>query len=347
MKALGLKNYKVMISHLLFWLSFILYNMIDAGWGADDSWTFSIAPSLLTDLIVVIPLVYINFYLLMPALYSKRKYVKYSCCFFLLLFIGGLAKRYFAFAIWLPLEHMDKPAIWQPDNFWITARIIKNSSKIFPVIAASLILKLMSNAYRQERRLRAIEKEKFDAEIGLLKAQINPHFFFNTLNSLYFLTLEQSPKSPELVMHLSRLMRYMLYETSTDLVLLTAELAHLENYIGIEQMRFGDRLELSFQYSGEIIGRRIAPLLLLPFVENAFKHGIENNGGWVTIDLKVSKKRLYLKVENGFTGSTDPEHRGMGLQNVKRRLDLIYPSQHQLNIKQDNNIYQVDLKIDL
>lgn len=347
MKARGLKNYKVIIGHLIFWLSFILYTMIDAGWGEDDSWIFSVPPSLLTDLIVVIPLVYINFYLLMPFLYSKRKYVQYICCFVLLLLAGGLAKRYFAFAIWLPMEHLNKPAIWQPGNFWITARIIKNSSKIFPVIAVSLILKLMNNAYRQERRLRAIEKEKFDAEIGLLKAQINPHFFFNTLNSLYFLTHKQSPKSPELVMHLSKLMRYILYETGTDQVLLTAELAHLENYLGIEQMRFGDRLDLSFQYSGEIIGRRIAPLLLLPFVENAFKHGIEKNGGWVTIDLKVSEKRLYLKVENGFTSSTALKHHGMGLKNVKRRLDLIYPSQHQLNIKQDNNIYQVDLKIDL
>jgi two-component system LytT family sensor kinase len=341
------KNYKVIACHLIFWLSFILYNMVDAGWEEDDTWTLTIAPSLLTDLVVIIPIVYINFYLLMPFLYSKRKYVAYIGCFILLLFLGGLAKRYFAYSVWLPLARLDHPNSWQPVNFWIPARVVKNMSKIFPVIAATIILKLMSDAYQQERKLRAIAKEKFDAEIGLLKAQINPHFFFNTLNSLYFLTLEASPKSPELVLHLSRLMRYMLYETGASLVLLTDEIAHLENYIGIEQMRFDDRLDLSFQASGDITGQRIAPLLLLPFVENAFKHGIEKNGGWVTIDLKVSEKRLYLKVENGFTESYGHRHKGMGLNNVKRRLDLIYPSHHQLNIKQDNNIYQVDLKIDL
>lgn len=341
------QNYKLMIIHLIFWLAFILYNLIEAGWQEDDSWILNIRPALTTDLIIIIPIVYFNFYLLLPALFSKRKYLKYVICFILLLVIGGLAKRFFAFYIWIPLEHLHDPNSWQPENFWIAARIIKNISKIFPVIAATMILKLMSDAYRQEKILRETEKEKFDAEIGLLKTQINPHFFFNTLNSLYFLTMEQSPKSPKLVMQLSNLMRYMLYETGTNQVLLTQELEHLENYIGIEQMRFEDRLELSFQYSGEISGNWIAPLLLLPFVENAFKHGIENNGGWVTIDLKVIEKRLYLKVENGFTAGPDDKSGGMGLRNVKRRLDLIYPSRHELTVTQNNNIYQIDLKIDL
>ncbi|MDN5284284.1 MAG: sensor histidine kinase [Mucilaginibacter sp.] len=338
------KNYRAIGGHLLFWLFFILYNLIDAGWTDNYSWIFSIPQSLITDLVVIIPMVYINLYMLMPVLYNKRKYVIYICCFIFLLFAGGLGKRFFAFSLWLPLEHLNNPANWDPGDFWILARIVKNIAKIFPVIAATMVLKLVSNAYQQEIRLRTIEREKFDAEIGFLKAQINPHFFFNTLNSLYFLTLENSPKAPTLVMHLSQLMRYMLYDTSTSQVLLTDELAHLKNYIGIEQMRFGDQLELSFQYSGQIDGQWIAPLLLLPFVENAFKHGIKNNGGWVTIDLKVSEKRLYLKVENSFAGTFTQR---MGLKNVKRRLALIYPLHHQLSIKQDNNIYQVDLKIDL
>jgi two-component system LytT family sensor kinase len=341
------KNYKAIAIHLLFWLCFIVYNLIDAGWTEWDSWVFSIPPSLATDLVVIVPMVYMNIYLLMPALYGKRKYAAYVGCFAILLIAGGLAKRFFAFSIWLPLERFDNPASTQPGNYWIAARIIKNIAKTFPVIAATMLLQLINNAYRQEKRLRDIEKEKFDAEIGLLKAQINPHFFFNTLNSLYFLTMENSPKSPKLVMHLSKLMRYMLYETGGNKVLLTDELAHLENYIGIEQTRFDDRLEMSFQCTGEIEGQWIAPLLLLPFVENAFKHGIENNGGWVTIDLKVSEKRLYLKVENSFTEPKGQPLQGLGLKNVKRRLALLYPSHYQLGVTQDDNIYQVDLKIDL
>ena len=139
----------------------------------------------------------------------------------------------------------------------------------------------------------------------------------------------------------------MLYDTGGNKVLLTDEITHLGNYIGIEQIRFDGRMELSFQYSGEIEGQWIAPLLLLPFVENAFKHGVENNAGWVTIDLKVSGKRLYLKVENSFAETVNQRSPGLGLRNVRRRLALLYPSHHELSIKQDNNIYQVDLKIDL
>lgn len=342
------RNYKIIGNHLLFWLAFVLYNIIDAGWTDKDSWVFSIRPSLGTDLIVIIPIVYVNYYLLMPRLYSKRKYGMYICCFILLLFIGGLETRFFAFSIWLPLEHLNNPAEWEPGNFWILARIIKNIAKIFPVIAASMILKLIGNAYRQEKKLRTIERANFDAEIGLLKAQINPHFFFNTLNSLYSLTMEASSKSPKMVMHLAELMRYMLYDTSASKVLLINEIAHLRNYIGIEQMRFGDHLDLSFQYSGNLAGQWIAPLLLLPFIENAFKHGVEKNKGWVTIDLKVNEKRLYLKVENSFTESPGQIHKGgMGLRNVKRRLELIYPLHHQLSIENDNNVYKVDLKVDL
>ena len=342
------KNYRVIGIHLLFWLAFILYNIIDAGWTGKDSWIFSIRPSLATDLVVIVPIVYINYYLLMPVFYSKGKYIQYICCFILLLFMGGLGTRFFAFSIWLPLEHLGNPSEWEPGNFWIPARIIKNIAKIFPVIAATMIIRLVGNAYRQEKRIREIERESYDAEIGLLKAQINPHFFFNTLNSLYSLSMEASPKSPKMIMHLADLMRYMLYDTSASKVLLTDELAHLENYIGIERMRFADHLDLSFQYSGEIEGQWITPLLLLPFVENAFKHGVEKDGGWVTIDLKVSEKRLYMKVENSFTEIPGQTHRGgMGLKNVKRRLALIYPSHHQLNVEHDNDVFKVDLKIDL
>lgn len=348
MIALVRRNFKTISNHLLFWFFFIAFSLIDAGWTDKDTWEFSLPPSLATDLIVIVPIVYINLYLLMPALYNKRKYVLYICCFLLLLFVGGLGKRFFAYSIWLPLEHLHNPADLEPGNFWILARIIKNIVKIFPVIAATMILKLISNAYRQERRLRTIERENFDAEIGLLKAQINPHFFFNTLNSLYSLTMEASPKSPKMVMHLAELMRYMLYDTGSNKVLITDEVAHLENYLGIEQMRFGDHLDLSFQYSGDIAGQSIAPLLLLPFVENAFKHGVEKNEGWVTIDLKVSEKRLYLKVENSFKENPGQRHHGgVGLKNVKRRLALIYPLHHQLDIEQDDSVYKVDLKIDL
>jgi LytS/YehU family sensor histidine kinase len=139
----------------------------------------------------------------------------------------------------------------------------------------------------------------------------------------------------------------MLYEASAHTVLLKDEITYLENYIGIEQMRYVERLDLSFQYSGDIAGKSISPLLLLPFVENAFKHGIEDSSGWITIDLKVIGTALYLKVENSFTLPAKPKKPGLGLLNVKKRLDLAYPGKHELHINQNDDIYSVALTLQL
>jgi two-component system, LytTR family, sensor kinase len=210
-----------------------------------------------------------------------------------------------------------------------------------------MLIKLMGNSFKQEKLLREIEKEKFSAELGLLKAQINPHFLFNTLNSLYALTLKGSEQASKVVLRLSDLMHYMLYEASTNKVLLKNEIKYLENYISVEQMRFAERLDLSFQCSGDIKGKMIAPLLLLPFVENAFKHGIEDNAGWVTINLKVTGSRLFLKVENSCTVVSKQKGNGMGLKNVKRRLELSYPNDYELTINKTADVFEAELQIDI
>jgi LytS/YehU family sensor histidine kinase len=139
----------------------------------------------------------------------------------------------------------------------------------------------------------------------------------------------------------------MLYEASANKMPLSDEIKYLGNYISIEQMRFAERLELSFQYSGDIEGKVIAPLLLLPFVENAFKHGIEDDSGWITINLKVIGTRLFLKVENSCTEASKEKQEGMGLSNVKRRLELTYPNNYQLMINETIGTFEVELEIDL
>ena len=342
-------DYRVIGRHLLFWLAYLLYIVLDEGWERRDVWYFRLPAHLLTDVPIAILIVYANLYLLMPAFYLSRRYVPYIIGFVGLLLLGGLAGRFFAWSIWLPLERISEPARHRPEptEFWIIARIVKNAADIFPVVAATMVIKLMRNAYQQEKQLRAIEKEKFTAEMDLLKAQINPHFFFNTLNSVYALTLAGSKKSADVVLRLADLMRYVLYEASASKVSLRDEITHLENYIGIEQMRFADRLDLSFQCSGDIDGKEIVPLLVLPFIENAFKHGIEDASGWITIDLKVTGNRLFLKVENSFDPTAALKPKGLGLSNVKRRLALTYPQSYALDLKPDNGVYTVDLKLDL
>lgn len=142
-------------------------------------------------------------------------------------------------------------------------------------------------------------------------------------------------------------MSYMLYDARADKVHLSDEISHLENYIDIEQMRFSDRLELSFQHSGDIAGKMIAPLLLLPFVENAFKHGIADEAGWITISLKVVGKQLFFKVDNSFPVKPKKSKNGLGLVNLRRRLDLTYPGNYELKLNGSDHVFGADLKLNL
>lgn len=343
-----LKQYNSVGRHLLFWMTYILYITIISGWNHRDTWHFSLPePDQLTDVLLAMLAVYINLYFLIPAFHLRQKYLQYVLYLLLLVFSGGITERFFCWWIWFPIARRHHSGNQLPTEFWLTIRIIKDTIDVFMVVSATMFIKLLRNANKQEKKLREIEKEKFSAEMSLLKAQINPHFFFNTLNSLYALTLVGSKESPGVVLKLSNLMRYMLYEASESKVMLCNELTHLQNYIHIEQMRFTERLDLSFHYSGDIEGKWIVPLLLLPFIENAFKHGIENNSGWITIDLKVIENQLCLKVENSFDVPSKSKVGGLGLTNVKRRLHLVYPGEHELQMEQDDGVYKVDLKLNL
>ncbi|HMH34604.1 MAG TPA: histidine kinase [Puia sp.] len=342
-------NYKRILKHLLFWLAYTLYQILQQLWENTDEFSFHARPQLFTNIPIDILFVYINLYVLMPHFYYKRRYVQYVLTLIVLLLADGIVARYFTWAVWLNWDKLHNPDIYLSENknFFIPVRILRNSVQTYPVIAVTMLIKLMDNSFKQEKQLREIEKEKFSAELRLLKAQINPHFFFNTLNSLYALTLKGSAQASKVVLRLSDLMHYMLYEASSNKVLLKDEIKYLENYISIEQLRFAERLDLSFQYSGDIEGKHIAPLLMLPFVENAFKHGVENDKGWVTINLNVIGSRLFLKVENSCTAVSKQKSSGMGLKNVKRRLELMYPGNYQLTINETAGAFEAELEMDI
>lgn len=190
------------------------------------------------------------------------------------------------------------------------------------------------------------------AELNLLKAQIHPHFLFNTLNNLYALTLNNSPKSPEIVMGLSEILRYMLYECNVESVSLKKDVEMLENFILLEKMRYEERLDFNFTKEGDLEKYQIAPLLLLPLVENAFKHGAGEKLGqaWINIELEIKDKILTFKINNSKPEKLRPpmeKNGSIGLGNVKKRLELIYPDEHQLKIFEEEDMFAVILKIDL
>jgi len=349
MKAMSREKYQHMGRHMLFWVIYSLYLSFTGGWDQTDQLNFWLAPQLFMCIPVTMIVVYVNLYLLMPAWYYPRKYKKYACSLIITLLAGALLMRGLTHIFILPWEQVYMPERYlrEKKTFWIPVRLLRMAIELYPIVAITTLLELMYKAYLQEKHLRELEKEKHSAEMAMLKAQINPHFFFNTLNSLYALTLKGSDLASKVVLRLSHLMRYMLYDAGAEKVLLTEDLGHIENYINIEQMRFADRLDLSFQYSGDINGKMIAPLLLLPFIENAFKHGVEEEAGWITINLKVTGHRLFLKVENSYPKLISIKGNGLGLKNVKRRLELTYPERYSLQLTQHDESFEAELKLDL
>ncbi len=196
------------------------------------------------------------------------------------------------------------------------------------------------------------EKEKLQKgmELNYLKAQVNPHFLFNSLNSIYALSRQQSPETQDLVMQLSELMRYQLESSKKDTVLLKEELEFIENYLLLEEKRLSKRCDVEFLIEGDLLNLRIAPMLLIPFVENAVKHGAQSTNEQSTIDVSISIKNstLHFVVVNSKPSAVSESKRhGMGLENVKRRLDLLYLKAHKLEIEDKEDIYRINLTIDL
>ncbi|NQX82300.1 MAG: histidine kinase [Flavobacteriaceae bacterium] len=197
-----------------------------------------------------------------------------------------------------------------------------------------------------------IEKEKLQKELELnyLKEQVNPHFLFNALNSIYSLARQQSLETPDLVMQLSELMRYQLESSRKDTVLLKEELEFIENYLLLEEKRLSKRCTVEFLIGGDLLHLRIAPMLLIPFVENAIKHGAQSTNEQSKIDISASVKNttLHFCVVNSKPPMVSPSKRkGLGLENVKRRLNLLYTNSHLLEIDDKENIYDLNLSIDL
>lgn len=212
-------------------------------------------------------------------------------------------------------------------------------------------IKLVKIWYLKQQAYEQIDKEKLQAELQLLKSQVHPHFLFNTLNNLYALTLHKSDHSPAVVLKLSELLSYMLYECNASEVPLQKEIAFMRNYIGLEQLRYGDRLDMSVTISGDYPTKLIAPLLLVPFLENAFKHGTSEQleQAWMHIDLSVQGNQLKFKVINSREPSAhkDTYIGGIGLQNVQKRLKLLYPDRHELRIVAEEETFMVALTLEL
>ncbi len=332
------------LQQIMFWLiSIVLFTVVLVYLVSDFSLStlsLEIAMNILITMAFLAVSVYINLLWLIPAFFNRRRFFLFgvlelgNICLFILLnymvtyfYVGG-----------------------HPANF--TAEVIAEFILVLIFLLVSTLLVMMRDSialHDVELKMKDVEKQKIEAELRALKAQVNPHFLFNTLNSLYALSLDGSSKTPDLVLKLSDLMRYVIYDSKDDLVAMGRQLEFLRNYVHLERIRCGDGLEITFDVNGDRTDIRIAPLLYLAFVENAFKHGAKNPADrpYIGILFDLEKDdRVFFSIRN----RKDPYHNtqsqgGVGLSNVRKQLELLYPGRHALEVRESATDYRVELTI--
>lgn len=222
---------------------------------------------------------------------------------------------------------------------------------LFIVIFVGM-LKFAEDWFELEARKKETENERLNAELRFLKAQINPHFLFNTLNNLYFLAFTNSPNTTTVIEKLSQMMRYMIYDSNHAKVPLNKEIEYMKNYISLEELRLNNKIPIKFEVVGNTDQFLIVPFIFVTFLENAFKHGVSNNfeGAWVSVSIAVQGKECTYTVENSKLPEREMEpgeKSGIGLQNVMRRLELSYPGAYKLETKDEADRYFVQLQLSL
>ena len=210
-------------------------------------------------------------------------------------------------------------------------------------------LGVMEKLKQNEKKQKELEKEKLNSELAFLKNQVSPHFFFNTLNNIYSLIGIDGPTAQHSVLKLSKLMRYLLYESEHGETQMSHEIDFMNNYIDLMKLRLSPRVELQIEFPKEFPDFSIPPLLFVPFIENAFKHGISSRDrSFITIRMEINDEKISFIAENSMGKSSqtgDLQHSGIGLENVRKRLALLFPDKHELVIKQDEAVFQVQLSI--
>ena len=307
--------------------------------------------------ILMVILFYSNYYILIPNFLTKKKFFIYSLTIIVLLAVAFSSARFITLTFDSRHELENIRRRHHPEKAEeILHRIARGRGMgavffSFLVLAVSTSIRVTGDWYRMDKKRKDMENEKLTSELNLLKSQINPHFFFNTLNNIYSLAIRKSEKTPEAIVKLSQLMRYIIYDTDKDKVPLSKEIEYIQNYIELEKLRLRENVKIEFRVEGAVNDKLIEPLLLLPFIENAFKHGIDHlNPCIISICLTIQDSRLILSVENPYlprSGKDINEIQGIGRYNAERRLHLLYKDNYQLDTTMTEKIFRVELTLNL
>jgi hypothetical protein len=301
----------------------------------EDAWRQQFFLKILPASLTNIPLFFLNTEWLAPRLLRKRGLAAY------LFSLLGLA------IFFIVLQGVMKNWLLAPDHKGITFHSYKAIFSVFFVTAVGTGYALVMYMREGEKTVREERQERLQSELSFLRSQISPHFIFNILNSIVYLIRSKSSLAEPVTIKLSELMRYVLYDSNDAQIPLEKELSYLDNYVELQKIRFEEDVEIRLNIEGEITGQLIEPMLLIPFVENAFKHGVGLVAEPVIdIELKFNEKELAFKVRNKITPDTQSEKdssSGIGLQNVRRRLQLLYPEAHRLELNQTDEWFEAEM----
>ena len=329
-------------SHIIFWV--LLFTVFVALERDNTSILYTLIEELLNVSFFIV-IVYFNLLYLIPKFLTQKNFFVYVTLLIISCLLLSPIKTV-AFYFFYSNEPSIQSFILDNQNMYFLSTVF--------VAVCSTVYKVMHDWILHQREMQELENKTLESELNFLKSQINPHFLFNTLNNLYALTLKKSDKAPEIVLRLSEMMRYMLYECNESQVLLSKEVNYLKNYLELEKLRQGKNVRIGFDIHGDLENQTIAPLMFIPFVENSFKHGLSKqiSDGFVNIGIDINDKKLGLSVENSKAPTVPSslngkKSGGIGLLNIKKRLELLYPNQYLLNIEDRPNSYKISLSLEL
>lgn len=340
------KRWITVVFHALAWiLLFSLPHLLTSSYNnkvpkhADNKeapWGFMFSILMNTTWVI---LFYINAHVIMPRLFHKKRYWHYAAVLFLI-FIWILAQSAILLKAFVGIDHFNSGR-----------HLMFNLFVYLSILSASIAYQLIRDKQKTDKLSKEKETENLKTELSLLRSQVSPHFMFNVLNNMVSLARKKSDLLEPSLIKLSSLMRYMLYETEEEKVSLEKEIDYLHSYIDLQQQRFGKKLTVNVSLDVGDDQYQIEPMLLIPFVENAFKHGTGSiEGATIQIDLTANKNILQFNVSNKYdplSAEIKDASSGIGLNNVSRRLDLLYFNKHTLLITKNNNWFTVSLQINL
>jgi len=340
-----LKPLKRTLRHIVFW-SFIVI-LFTSIFGVGNTIDMNVFYFSLFLMPVTIGATYVSIYKLLPDYLLTKRYflfTLYSSYTLIISVFGAVFSIFYALAFLTEFKFEKMTVLSKSSVFVITSICL-----VVIVVSAFKLLKLnlkqsKNNAALEAKILEAQLKLK-EQELKYLKMQIHPHFLFNTLNTMYGLALKKAEQTPDMILKLSNLLDYLLYETEKPLVPISEEIEHIKDYIALEKMRFNDTLHVTMDVKLASENRTIAPMLLLPFVENSFKHGSIKNGVLeIYIEIKATLEVVHFKIKNSNSHPTAAQG-GIGLENIKKRLELLYPDKHKLAIATNDDDFVVNLEL--